>query len=206
MNLDRTPVVILISGRGSNLQAIVDARLPIDIRAVISNNPNAPGLALATSAGIPVQAVDHRTFPDRAAFDRALGDRIAAYAPTWVLLAGFMRILGPEFIDRFAGRLINIHPSLLPQFPGLNTHERALAAGVAEHGATVHFVTHQVDGGPVIAQACVRVEPGDDAESLAARVLAAEHALYPQAIHSLVAGAVRLENGEVVRRPGRAHA
>ena len=205
MNPNRAPVVILISGRGTNLQAIVDARLPIDIRAVVSNNANAPGLAIATRAGLPVEIIDHRQFPDRAAFDRALGDCIARYAPTWVLLAGFMRILGAEFIDRFAGRLINIHPSLLPAFPGLDTHARALAAGVAEHGATVHFVTHEVDGGPVIAQARVRVEPSDDAASLAARVLAAEHALYPQAIRAVVSGAVRLENGRVVHA-ARAHA
>ena len=205
MTHTRAPVTILISGRGSNLQASVDARLPIEIRAVISKNANAPGLAIATRAGLPVEVIDHRQFPDRTAFDRALGDCIARYAPTWVLLAGFMRILGGEFIDRFAGRLINIHPSLLPQFPGLNTHARALAAGVAEHGATVHFVTHEVDGGPIIAQARVQVEPGDDAARLAARVLAAEHALYPEALRALLNGAVRLENGRVITQ-ARAHA
>lgn len=205
MSPNRAPVVILISGRGSNLQAIIDARPPIEIRAVISNNPNAPGLTLATRAGLPVEVVDHRRFPDRGAFDRALGDCIAHYAPAWVLLAGFMRILGASFIDRFAGRLINIHPSLLPQFPGLDTHARALAAGVAEHGATVHFVTHEVDGGPIIAQARVPVLPGDDAAGLAGRVLAAEHTLYPQAIRAVVTGAVRLENGRVINQV-RAHA
>lgn len=201
----RAPVIILISGRGSNLQGIVEAHLPIDIRAVISNNPAAPGLAFATGAGLHTEIVDHRGFADRAAFDRALAERIERFAPAWVVLAGFMRILGAEFIDRFAGRLINIHPSLLPQFPGLNTHARALAAGASEHGATVHFVTHEVDGGPIIAQTRVPIRADDDANTLATRVLAAEHRLYPQAIRALVAGDVCLESGRVARRGG-AHA
>lgn len=205
MTPTRAPVVVLISGRGSNLQAILDARLPIEVRAVISNNPAASGLVLAERAGIPTVILDHRQFTERAAFDHALAERIEQYAPAWVLLAGFMRILGARFIDRFIGRLVNIHPSLLPQFPGLNTHARALAAGVTEHGATVHFVTHEVDGGPVIAQARVPVNSGDDAATLAACVLRAEHRLYPEAIRALVAGNVRFEAGRVVRRE-RAHA
>lgn len=199
--MTRAPVVILISGRGSNLQAIIDETrhgLPIEIRAVISNNPHAPGLEHARAAAIPGEVVDHRQFADREAFDRALMAAIDRHAPRLVVLAGFMRILGPAFIAHYAGRLINIHPSLLPAFPGLDTHARALEAGVAQHGASVHFVTDAVDAGPVIAQAVVPVLPGDTPETLAARVLEQEHRLYPLAIRWLVEGRARFVDGRVV--------
>lgn len=201
------PVVVLISGRGSNLKAILDAiahdDLPIALRAVISNRPQAPGLAIARAAGVPTVELDHRSFPTRAAFDAALMQAIDRLAPRLVVLAGFMRILGREFIAHYRGRLINIHPSLLPQFPGLDTHARAIAAGVAEHGATVHFVTDEVDGGPIIAQARVPVQPGDTPTALAARVLQAEHRLLPQAIRDFAAGRLALdESADIVRWAG----
>ncbi|MGB5743544.1 MAG: phosphoribosylglycinamide formyltransferase, partial [Sedimenticolaceae bacterium] len=154
----RLPVVVLISGSGTNLQALIDAAAtgqPFEICGVISNRPDAPGLARATAAGIPVRVVDHTRFPDRARFDDALGDAIAAFSPELVVLAGFMRILSDALLSRFAGRMLNIHPSLLPRFRGLHTHRRALEAGAAEHGASVHLVTTELDGGPVIAQARV---------------------------------------------------
>jgi phosphoribosylglycinamide formyltransferase 1 len=176
-------LVILISGRGSNMQAILDAELPVRVAAVISNEPEAKGLAAAGSRGIATAVVDHRAFPDRVAFDAALAAEIDGHQPDLVALAGFMRILTDEFIGRYRGRLINIHPSLLPAFPGLHTHRRALAAGVRIHGCTVHFVTSALDGGPIIVQAAVPVLTGDTEEALAARVLAEEHRIYPQAIH-----------------------
>ncbi len=196
------PIVILLSGRGSNLQAILDAirsgELPASVRAVISNNPQAPGLQVAAAAGVPTEIVDHRSYPDRAAFDRALMTTIDRHQPALVVLAGFMRILGADFIQHYAGRLINIHPSLLPAFKGLNTHAQALAAGAREHGASVHFVTSDLDGGPVIAQARVPVEPGDTVERLSARVLAAEHRIYPKAIRWFVEQRLTLRNGHVL--------
>ncbi|MEW6330656.1 MAG: phosphoribosylglycinamide formyltransferase, partial [Pseudomonadota bacterium] len=201
MNRDRPGIVVLVSGRGSNLQAVIDAvrdgRLPAEIRAVISNEPGAPALARARTAGIPVQVIDHREFSSRAQFDRALMTRIDACQPRLVVLAGFMRILGPDFIDHYAGRMINIHPSLLPAFPGLDTHARALQSGAKIHGASVHFVTHEVDGGPVIVQAAVPVLPGDTPDELAERVLAEEHRIYPLAIGWFLAGRLTVAGGRV---------
>ncbi len=202
MNAAPAPVVILISGRGSNLQAIVEAtragRLPIAIRAVISNNPAAPGLTIARAAGLPTQVIDHRDYPDRAAFDRALLEAIDRHQPRLVVLAGFLRILGEAFIDHYAGRLMNIHPSLLPAFKGLDTHARALAAGARRHGASVHFVGNEVDGGPVIVQAEVPVLPGDDPQTLAARVLEEEHRILPLAIGWFVADRLSVRAGRVL--------
>lgn len=198
----RCRVVALISGRGSNLQAIIDAarsgELPIDICAVVSNRTQASGLRYARAAGITTAVIDHRDFPDRTSFDQALIERIDQDRPDLVVLAGFMRILGAAFIDHYAGRLINIHPSLLPAFPGLHTHERALAAGVTRHGATVHFVTHDVDGGPAIIQASVPVLPGDTAQSLAERVLKEEHRIYPTAIRWFAEGRLSIREGTVL--------
>ena len=184
--------VILISGRGSNMQAVLQAGLPLDIACVLSNDPNAAGLATARKAGIRTGAVDHRTFPDRAEFDARLAEEIDSFAPDIVVLAGFMRILGNAFVQRYAGRLINIHPSLLPAFPGLHTHRRALETGVRLHGCTVHFVTTAVDRGPIIIQAAVPVLPTDDEASLAARVLQQEHLIYPQALAWLARDRVAL--------------
>ncbi|MBI3778939.1 MAG: phosphoribosylglycinamide formyltransferase [Gammaproteobacteria bacterium] len=195
-------MVVLISGRGSNLQAIIDAvnagRLPAEIRAVIGNQPGAPGLARARTAGIPAHAIDHRGFATREQFDQALMRQIDFYRPRVVVLAGFMRILSGAFIDHYAGRLLNIHPSLLPAFPGLNTHARALQSGVTVHGASVHFVTHEVDGGPVIVQAAVPVFADDTPEILAERVLMEEHRIYPLAIGWFLAGRLSVENGRVL--------
>lgn len=185
-NPDRLPIVVLISGRGSNLNAIIDAmdagELPVEIRAVISNRPDAPGLQRAALAGIRTLIIDHACYRDRTAFDRALSMTIDALQPGLVVLAGFMRILTPEFVEHYRGRLLNIHPSLLPDFPGLHTHQRALDAGCSEHGASVHFVTAAVDGGPVIAQVRVPVSTADTAATLAERVLQQEHRLYPAVI------------------------
>jgi phosphoribosylglycinamide formyltransferase-1 len=187
-------VVVLISGRGSNLQAILDAGIPV--AAVIGNRAEAAGLALAARRGVPTAVIEHRRFATREDFDAALAAEIDRYAPRLVALAGFMRILTPGFVERYAGRIVNIHPSLLPAFPGLNTHARAIAAGVERHGCTVHFVTGELDHGPVIAQASVPVKPGDTAESLAARVLAEEHKLYPQAIRWFLEGRLKLQEGK----------
>jgi phosphoribosylglycinamide formyltransferase-1 len=199
-------IVVLVSGEGTNLQAIIDAArtgaLPVEISAVISNRPDARGLDRARQAGIPTRLIDHTAYPDRAAFDGALRTIIDQYHPALVVLAGFMRILGEDFVDHYRGRLINIHPSLLPAFPGLGTHRRALAAGVREHGASVHFVTNEVDGGPIIARIRVPVQPGDDIHRLAARVLQREHALYVTAIRWIAQGRLKLVDG-VVCRDGR---
>ena len=190
-------IVILISGRGSNMQAIVDAaraeRWPAQIVAVISNRADADGLAYAAAHQIPTAVVVSKQYSDRAAFDSALSSAIDGYTPDLVVLAGFMRILTPGFAEHYAGRLLNIHPSLLPSFPGLATHRRALQAGVKLHGATVHFVTSELDGGPIVAQAAVPVLADDDETRLAARVLAVEHEIYPQVVRSFVEGRVRLE-------------
>jgi phosphoribosylglycinamide formyltransferase-1 len=197
-------IVILISGRGSNMEALLAAGLPARVAAVISNNPGAGGLATAKRRGIPAAVVDHRAFPDRAAFDAALAAEIDRHRPDLVVLAGFMRILTAPFIERYRGRLVNIHPSLLPEFPGLDTHRRALAAGAKRHGCTVHFVTPVVDGGPVIAQAAVPVEPGDTEEALAARVLKEEHRIYPEVVRGFLEGRVRLSaDGTVAVDPAR---
>lgn len=175
-------VVVLLSGRGSNFEAIVAARLPIEIVAVISNKPAAAGLAFARSQGIPAVALNHTLTPDRETFDAHLADEIERHTPDLVVLAGYMRILSPAFIARFEGRLLNIHPSLLPAFPGLKTHQRALAEGVKVHGCTVHFVTAELDHGPIVIQAAVPVLPDDTDDTLAARVLQQEHRIYPEAI------------------------
>ena len=178
--------VILISGRGSNMQAILEARrdagLPVRIAAVISSNPNAIGLEIARQHGVPIHALNHRDHETREEFDAALAAIINGYNPDLVVLAGFMRILTPKFVNDYNGRLVNIHPSLLPAFMGLNTHSRALAEGVKIHGCTVHFVTPNLDKGPIIVQAAVPVLPGDTEETLGARVLEQEHRIYPQAI------------------------
>jgi len=199
---DRLAVVVLISGRGSNLQAIIDAAdsadSPFTVDAVISNQPGAAGLERARRAGIPVEVVDHRAYARREEFDSALAEVIDGYDPGLVVLAGFMRILTPAFVARYAGRLINIHPSLLPEFPGLDTHGRAIAAGAAEHGASVHFVTAALDGGPLIIQARVPVRAGDDADTLAARVLEQEHRILPEAIRWFAAGRLRVEDTRVL--------
>ena len=175
-------IVILVSGRGSNMEAILAARLPVTVAAVISNEPGAAGLAIAQAYGVATRVVDHRGYHDRASFDTALAKEIDALNPDLIVLAGFMRILTGEFVQRYNGRLINIHPSLLPAFPGLQTHRRALEAGVKVHGCTVHFVTSQVDQGPIVVQAAVPVLAEDKEETLAARVLAQEHRIFPQAI------------------------
>ena len=193
---------MLISGRGSNLQAIIDAiragELAANIRAVISSEPGAPGAARARTAGIPTQVVNYRDYDTREAFDQALMQRIDACQPQLVVLAGFMRILGRDFIDHYAGRLINIHPALLPEFPGLNTHARALQGGATRHGASVHFVTREVDGGPVIVQAAVPVFADDTPEVLAERVLQEEHRIYPLAIRWFIDGRLSVEDGRVL--------
>ncbi len=191
--------VILISGRGSNMQSLVEAGLPGRCAAVISNRPEASGLALADRLGIPAAVVDHRSFADRAAFDAALAAEIDRHAPDLVLLAGFMRILGDDFVRRYAGRMLNIHPSLLPAFPGVRTHAEALAAGVRVHGCTVHFVTPSLDAGPIVIQAAVPVLAGDTPEILADRVLDQEHVIYPRAARWFLEGRLHLGgDGRVV--------
>jgi phosphoribosylglycinamide formyltransferase 1 len=192
-------LVLLISGRGSNMQAIVRASReqawPVKIAAVISNRPDAAGLQFARDSGLEAQAVDHRAFGSRSEFDSALADAIDAHQPDVIALAGFMRVLGEPFVDRFDTRLINIHPSLLPAFAGLNTHRRALEAGVKVHGATVHLVTGDLDSGPILGQAVVPVLADDREDTLAARVLAAEHRIYPAVLRWIVDGRLRLECG-----------
>lgn len=191
-------IVILISGRGSNMRSLIEAAVPAKIAAVISNRPEAAGLAFARERQIETAVLDHRTFNDRETFDEALATLIEGFEPDYVVLAGFMRILTEKFVQRFSGRLVNIHPSLLPAFPGLSTHARALAAGVKIHGCTVHFVTPTVDHGPIIAQAAVPVHAEDTEERLAQRVLAQEHLIYPLAVRWLVEGRLELtEDGKV---------
>ncbi|MCC8999974.1 MAG: phosphoribosylglycinamide formyltransferase [Candidatus Contendobacter sp.] len=194
-------LVVLISGRGSNLQAILDQAasgdLSAEVAAVISNRPGVYGLERARQAGVPALELDHQDFADRPGFEAALIAMIDGYQPDLVILAGFMRLLTAGFTEHYQGRLLNIHPSLLPKFRGLHTHERALAAGETEHGASIHFVTAELDGGPVIAQARAPVLPGDDPDTLAARVLEQEHRLYPQAIRWFAEGRLRLEGERV---------
>jgi len=198
-------IVVAISGRGSNLEAVLQAaeaerwhQSPgARVAAVISNRPEAAGLAVARRAGIATAVIEHSSFASREAFDEALAAEIDRYRPELVVLAGFMRVLTPEFVRRYDGRLVNIHPSLLPLFPGLYTHRQALAAGVRVHGATVHFVAAEVDSGGIIAQAVVPVLPADTEESLAARVLAQEHRLLPRTLRLLLEGRVRLVAGRV---------
>jgi len=192
-------LVILISGRGSNMQALLEAKLPCNIAAVISNRADAEGLTIAKSHGIPVTVVEHRDFPDRVSFDAALARAIDTFDPTIVALAGFMRILNADFVSRYHGRLVNIHPSLLPSYSGLNTHARALHDGVKIHGCTVHFVTPDLDHGPIIIQAAVPVLCDDTEQTLAARVLQQEHRIYPQAVGWLCNGKIKLDElGKVV--------
>jgi len=174
--------VILISGRGSNMRSIVEANTGLEVLAVISNRPDAGGLEWARAQGIATQVIDHKAFATREAFDSALGEALEKLAPDLILLAGFMRVFTPAFIARFPQRILNIHPSLLPSFPGLHTHRRALDAGVKLHGCTVHVVTPALDSGPIVAQAAVPVLAGDTEASLAERVLAAEHKVYPSAV------------------------
>jgi phosphoribosylglycinamide formyltransferase-1 len=180
------PIVVLISGRGSNLDAILDAidagELPVEVRAVISNRPDARGLQRPALQGIRTIVIDHACYRDRAAFDRALQATIDTFEPELLVLAGFMRILTPGFVAHYRGRMLNVHPSLLPDFPGLHTHRRALEAGRSEHGASIHFVTEETDGGPVVLQARVPVHADDTPDSLAARVLEQEHRIFPLAI------------------------
>ncbi len=194
-------IVILISGRGSNMEAVVRAaeneRWPARIAAVISNKPEAKGLEFAQARGIPTAVVANKDFASRAEFDAALQETIDRFAPDLVVLAGFMRILTAPFVAHYEGRMLNIHPSLLPLFPGLGTHQQALDAGEAEHGATVHFVTAELDHGPVVAQARVPVLPGDTEDTLSARVLVEEHKLYPHAVRLFVEDRLSIHNGEV---------
>ncbi|WP_269505995.1 phosphoribosylglycinamide formyltransferase [Burkholderia sp. IMCC1007] len=201
-------LVILISGRGSNMEAIVRAcaqeRWPAEIAAVIANRPDAAGLAFAASHGVATAVVDHRSFDGRDSFDAALAAEIDRFAPDLVVLAGFMRILTPDFVRRYEGRLLNIHPSLLPSFKGIHTHQQALDAGVALHGASVHFVIPELDSGAIVAQGAVPVRAGDDAAALAQRVLTVEHVLYPRAVRWFVEGRLRLDNGRAVVAPEEA--
>ena len=196
-------IVILISGRGSNLQSILEAGLDARIAAVISNNPAARGIDIAHGFGVDTAVIDHRAFPDRASFDAALGAKADSYHPDLLVLAGVTRVLTQGFIKRFGGRIMNIHPSLLPAFPGVDTHQRALQEGVRIHGCTVHFVTPELDHGPIIVQAAVPVLPGDDEERLAARVLEQEHRIYPQAIRWFLDGKLKLEGNRVTVSAGR---
>jgi phosphoribosylglycinamide formyltransferase-1 len=199
----RLRIGVLASGRGSNLQALIDAsrtepRFPAEIVVAIANLADAPALARAAAAGIPSQAIEHPKFPSREDFDRALDAALRASGVELVCLAGFMRRLSSGFVAAWSDKLVNIHPSLLPAFRGLRTHARALEAGVRLHGCTVHFVRDELDDGPIIVQAAVPVLPGDDAERLAARVLAAEHRAYPLAVQLIAQGRVRVEGARVV--------
>ena len=199
-------IVILISGRGSNMEAIVQAcaeqAWPAQVVAVLANRPGAGGLQFAAARGIATAVVDHKSFPTREGFDTALADAIDAFAPDLLLLAGFMRILGAAFVRRYEGRMLNIHPSLLPAFPGLHTHRRALEAGCKAVGATVHFVTPELDHGPIVMQSVVPVRPGDDEHALAARVLATEHMIYPLAVRWFVQGQLQVRDGLVSHAAG----
>jgi phosphoribosylglycinamide formyltransferase-1 len=188
-------VVVLISGRGSNMEALLDAGIPVS--AVISNRADAKGLALAAARGIPASAVEHRAFSSREEFDAALAREIDRFRPRLVALAGFMRVLTPGFVEHYAGRLLNIHPSLLPAFPGLDTHARALAVGSPRHGCTVHFVTAELDHGPIVIQAQVPVRENDTPDTLAARVLRQEHVIYPRAVRWFLDGKLVIREGKV---------
>ena len=204
-------VVVLISGGGSNLQSLIDAvnagKMPACIVAVISNKADAFGLQRASQAGIATEVLDHRAFDSREAFDQALQASIDSYAPDLVVLAGFMRILTPDFVRHYTGRMLNIHPSLLPLYKGIRTHQRALDDKAKEHGVSVHFVTAELDGGPVVMQAKVPVLPSDTAETLAQRVLTQEHIIYPRVVKWFVEGRLKLEgnqlmlDGDVLKRP-----
>jgi phosphoribosylglycinamide formyltransferase-1 len=198
----RIRTAVLVSGRGSNMGSLIAASrmpdYPAEIVLVASNRPDAAGLMRAEAAGIEAVAVDHRSYPDRESFERELDAALNARGIELVCLAGFMRVLTPWFVTRWSGRLLNIHPSLLPLFRGIHTHRQALDAGVLLHGCTVHFVIPELDAGPIVAQACVRVVPGDTEESLAARVLAQEHRLYPAALALVASGRARLDGDRVI--------
>ncbi len=200
--MSKANIVVLISGAGSNLQAIINAvesgQIPGEIRAVISNRPDAKGLIKATAHGIECSVLDHKQFPDRESFDQALMADIDHYQPDLLVLAGFMRILSDDFIDHYQNRMINIHPSLLPHFRGLHTHQRVLEAGHAQHGCSVHFVTRELDGGPVVIQALIDVQGDDTPETLAARVQQQEHIILPLAVQWYAEGRLRCENDCVI--------
>ncbi len=202
----RKRVAILISGRGSNMAALIEAAkdpsYPAEIVAVISNRPDAPGLAKAREAGLIAEAIDHKAFSSRSDFEAALEARLEAHVIDLVVLAGFLRLMTAAFVESWSGRMINIHPALLPAFPGLATHERALEAGVRVHGCTVHYVTPGMDEGPIIAQAAVPVLPGDSAAELGARVLRAEHKLYPAALARVARGEAPIMGERVEIAPG----
>jgi phosphoribosylglycinamide formyltransferase-1 len=197
--MSRLPIAILISGRGSNLRVIAEraaaGTLPVDVRVVVSDKPSAAGLQVAAAMNIATRVLEPRNFPDRSAYDRALVELLVPYQPKLVVLAGFMRILTSHFIGTFAGRMLNVHPSLLPKYPGLHTHRRCLEAGDIAHGVSIHFVTEQLDGGPVVLQAEVPVLPGDTEITLSARVQQAEHRIYPQAIDWFARGRLLLQDG-----------
>jgi phosphoribosylglycinamide formyltransferase 1 len=201
-DVQKLPIAILISGRGSNMRAIAEravaAQLQVDIRVVVSDRADAEGLQTAASMGLETQVLSPREFPDRSAYDKALAQLVARYEPKLVVLAGFMRILTPQFIGRFAGRILNIHPSLLPKYRGLHTHRRALEACDTMHGVSVHFVTEELDGGPVIMQACIDVRGDDTEQTLSARVQRQEHTLYSQAIEWFASGRMVLSGDRVV--------
>jgi phosphoribosylglycinamide formyltransferase 1 len=204
--LKKHRIVILISGRGSNMRSLVQAckaeRWNAEIVGILSNRPNAEGLIYGANEAIPTIVCDHKAYSSRDAFDTAMAAEIDKLQPTLVVLAGFMRVLTPGFVQRYEGRLLNIHPSLLPSFAGLHTHEKAIAAGVKIHGATVHFVTAELDHGPVVIQAAVPVLPSDDAATLAARVLALEHVMYPQAVRWFIEDNLDVQNGLVFTKNG----
>jgi len=197
-------IVIMLSGRGSNMQAIAQAchaeRWPARVAAVVSNRPDAPALAFAREQGIATIVLEQKDFVSREAYDQALAAEIDMFAPDLVVLAGFMRVLSASFVSHYAGRLINVHPSLLPSFPGLKTHQRALESGARLHGATVHFVTAELDCGPIIAQGAVPVADRDDAAALASRVLLVEHLIYPRAVRWFVEGRLSIEGSRVLAR------
>ncbi|MGO4704289.1 phosphoribosylglycinamide formyltransferase [Microvirga sp. 2MCAF38] len=204
--MSRRRIAILISGRGSNMTSLIEAAsapdFPGEIALVLSNRPDAGGLARAQEAGIPTRAIDHRTHLTRESFEQALDQALTENAIDFICLAGFMRVLTPWFVERWAGKMINIHPSLLPLFRGTHTHQRAINEGVLVHGCTVHFVVPELDAGPIVAQAVVPIIPGDTEETLSARVLAQEHVVYPQALRMICDGRARLENGQVVFAEG----
>jgi phosphoribosylglycinamide formyltransferase-1 len=201
MSERRTPVAVLVSGRGSNMAALIEAAkapdYPAEIVLVLSNRPGAGALDTAAAAGIATSVVDHKTFASKADFEAAVADRIEASGAEFICLAGFMRVLSAAFVERFAGRILNIHPSLLPSFKGLDTHERALADGVRIHGCSVHIVSAELDAGPIVMQAAVPVIDGDTPDTLAARVLACEHRIYPAALSALASGTARLVDGKI---------
>ena len=198
---------ILISGRGSNMESLItaarDGDFPVEIALVLSNRPEAPGLASAKARGISIAAVDHKIYAGRAAFEGSLQKMLDAHRIDFICLAGFMRMLTPRFVHHWQGRLINIHPALLPSYPGLHTHERALADGVKIHGCTVHYVVAEMDAGPIIMQAAISVRDDDTAETLGKRVLAQEHVIYPSALRLAASGAVRVEGNRVLGAGGR---